>query len=357
MLTLPTRKSLVTYTAEALKNYLSSLPVGQKVPGERDLAIRLSVSRTTLRNALQILEREGLPHAQQRYRRIIAASTKKRRPFKTDCDVMMISPMPLFQIEPRMLILIDTLRETLAKERHQLEVVCRPACYGSHPKRALEELTAQYRPSAWLLFLSTHAMQEWFASHHLPAVIAGTSFDGVRLPAVDRDNQAVVRHAVGQFIAKGHTRLALVIPQSGAAGDVQCEAAFERAISGTDKAVEALIVRHGGTTQSLCANLKRLLCRPHPPTAFLVCRPGHALTALGYLIQQGISFPKKAAFISRDSDIYLEQVIPSVARYRIDRKAYARKLTRVVINLTSGGNPPPRQIMLMPDFIHGETCP
>jgi DNA-binding LacI/PurR family transcriptional regulator/biotin operon repressor len=355
MLTLPPRKSLVAYTVEALQNYLATLPTGQKIPGERELADQLAVSRTTLRNALQKLERDGLPHARQRHRRVITAPKQLRRPLPLERDVIMISPMPLFKIEPRMLILIDALRETLAKERHQLEVICRPACYGTQPQRALEELTAQHRPSAWVLFLSTRAMQEWFVAHRLPTVIAGTSFEGVHLPSVDRDNQAVVRHAVGQFISRGHRSLALVIPQSGAAGDVQCEAAFQKAAAVDEKSVEATIMRHDGTVPGLCTQLNRLLAKPRPPTAFLVCRPGHALTALGYLIQRGIRFPKEAAFISRDSDSYLEHVVPSMARYRMDRTAYARKLTRIVVSLTSGGNPPARQILLMPDFVPGET--
>lgn len=355
MLSLSPRKSLVAYTAEALQKYLGSLPAGQKVPGERELAAQLSVSRTTLRNALQKLEREGLPQPQPRHRRVISISKMLKHPFSLDRDVILISPVPLFKIEPRMLILIDALREALAKERHQLEVICRPACYSAQPQRALEELTAQHRPSAWVLFLSTRAMQEWFVAHRLPTVIAGTSFEGVHLPSVDRDNQAVVRHAVGQFIARGHRSLALVIPQSGAAGDVQCEAAFQKAAAVDGKSIEAMIVRHDGTIPGLCAHLNRILAKPHPPTAFLVCRPGPALTALGYLIRRGIRFPKEAAFISRDSDGYLEHVVPSMARYRMDRTAYARKLTRIVVSLTSGGNPPARQIMLMPDFIPGET--
>jgi DNA-binding LacI/PurR family transcriptional regulator len=160
---------------------------------------------------------------------------------------------------------------------------------------------------------------------------------------------------VGQFTAKGHRCLALLTPRVAAAGDLMSEAGFQTGGAAAGAGVETLIVRHDGTVSGVCTSLDRLLARGQPPTAFLVAQARHALTALGYLIQRGLRFPESAALIARDHDSLLEDVVPSMARYRVDPNAFAQKLSRVVIELTSGGNPPPREHLLMPRFIPGRT--
>ena len=55
----------------------------------------------------------------------------------------------------------------------------------------------------------------------------------------------------------------------------------------------------------------------------------HALTALSHLVQLGIKFPSKAAFIARDHDSFLEHVVPTVARYQTDPVLFAHKISRV----------------------------
>jgi DNA-binding LacI/PurR family transcriptional regulator len=258
-------------------------------------------------------------------------------------------------VEPRVLFWIDELRDSLAKERCELKFLNYQSCYSERPQRALEKLAARLRPSTWVLLLATRAMQEWFVTKGLPTVSAGSCYEGIRLPAVDVDYRATCQHAVGRFLAKGHRCLALVHPQRVFAGGLRTEAGFVQAGARAGPGVETVVARHDGTVPGVCGSLDRLLARPNPPTAFLVCRPGDALTALGHLIQRGFRFPENAALISRDHDRFLELVVPSMARYRMDLVSYANKLSRVVLDLTSGGNPPHREHLLMPQFIPGQT--
>jgi DNA-binding LacI/PurR family transcriptional regulator len=198
-------------------------------------------------------------------------------------------------------------------------------------------------------------MQEWFMARKLPAVIAGSPYEGVRLPAVDRDHAAACRHAIGRFAARGHRCVALLTPRIAAAGDLKSEVGFADGATAAGVRVETIVARHDGTVGGICTSLDCLLARERRPTAFLVAQARHALTVLGHLIQRGLRFPENAALISRDHDSFLDDVVPSVARYRVDPEAFAQKLSRVVLELTSGGNPPPRQYLLMPRFIAGRT--
>lgn len=354
MLRSPQRLSLVAQTVAILKEHIASRRAGEQLAGERELCRQLGVSRVTLRSALAKLAGEGLLRGGRGRRRAIAASQKFRRP-PASRDVVVLSPVPLQSVEARVLFWIDELRDTLAKEGFKLDFLNNRTCYSQRPQRALEELAGRLRPAAWLLYLSTQTMQEWFFARRLPAAIPGSRHEGVRLPAVDVDYRATCQHAVGKFLARGHCRLALLNPQSIAAGDLESELGFRQTAEAAGSNVEAIVCNHDGTVSGISASLDRLLRRAQPPTAFLVSRPTHALTTLGHLIQRGLRFPKDTALIARDHDSFLEHAVPSVARYQVDPILFAHKLSRVVLELTSGGNARPCHYRIVPRFIPGQT--
>jgi DNA-binding LacI/PurR family transcriptional regulator len=147
----------------------------------------------------------------------------------------------------------------------------------------------------------------------------------------------------------------LLNPRSVAGGDLESELGFREAGEAAGNGVEAIVAQHDGTVAGICARLDRLLERKQRPTAFLVSRPTHALTALGHLVQRGIKFPSEAAFIARDHDSFLEHVVPTVARYQADPVLFAHKISRVVLEMASGGSSRPRDSRIIPRLISGQT--
>jgi len=355
MLTSPHRLSLVAQTAVILKEHISSLPKGERLPSERELCRELGISRVTLRSALAKLEGEGMIRGSRGSRRQITVKRRNLRQSRANREVVILSPVPLQSVEARVLFWIDELRDALAKEGCKLDILSVRNCYSRHPQRTLEELAARHRPAAWLLYLSTPAMQKWFFDRGLPAIISGSRYEGVRLPSLDVDYRATCRHAVGKFLACGHRCLVLLNPQSVAAGDLDSESGFQEAGAAAGRDADTIISRHNGTVDDICANLDRLLQRPVRPTAFLVSRPPHALTTLGHLIQRGLRFPAEAALIARDHDSFLEHVVPSVARYQADPTLFARKLSRLVVEILAGGGVRPMDHRIFPCLIPGQT--
>ena len=351
----PTKRlSLVAQTVAILKEHIASSSANEQLPSERELCAQLGVSRMTLRAALARLADEGLIKGGKGRRHRIA-SAKAGSHFTTSRNVVILSPVPLQGVDPRVLFWIDELREALGKEDYKLDFLHQRNCYAEHPHHALAELTSRSHPAAWLLYLSTHAMQLWFSQRGLPAVIPGSRYPDVKLPSVDVDYRATCRHAVGRFVAKGHRCLALLNPRSIAGGDLESEHGFREAGAAAKGEIETIVAQHDGTVAGICTRLDRLLESKLRPTAFLVSRPTHALTALGHLVQRGIRFPAEAALIARDHDSFLEHVVPSVARYQADPILFAHKISRVVLEMASGGDARSRDYRIIPRLISGKT--
>ena len=91
-----------------------------------------------------------------------------------------------------------------------------------------------------------------------------------------------------------------------------------------------------------------------PPIAFLISRAQHVLTVLGHLLSYRFRIPQDVAVISRDDESFLENVVPTVARYSRNPDVFASTLSRMVLDILHG-----KQVMkeykIMPNFVLCQT--
>jgi LacI family transcriptional regulator len=157
-------------------------------------------------------------------------------------------------------------------------------------------------------------------------------------------------------LTRGHRRLVLLNPESGAAGDLESEEGFREGVAQhKQEDVEASVVRHRGTVGDVCSALTALFERRAPPTAILVSRAVNVLTVMGYLMRRGLRLPEDVAVISRDHEPFLEAVVPSVARYVINVENMAHRISAAVLEMVRTGLVSAANYQIMPEFTPGDT--
>jgi DNA-binding LacI/PurR family transcriptional regulator len=348
---LPQRLSLAELTAKSLRESMEAGHWQGHLPGERELCARLQVSRSTVRAALDELQREGLLEVTGRQRRQIKMSQSKKHG-TTSKVIAAITSRPLLAMSAASVVMVDELRDQLSRAGFSLEIHVSKACFTAKPARALEALTTRSPASVWLLFGSLEPVQNWFLKRQLPCLVLGSCMAGVALPSVDVDYRATCRHAGALLRRRGHRSIAFIRSAGDYGGDLDSEQGLSEALQGE---VAMQVLRHDGTPQHVCALLEKALRSPQPPTACLVARASHVLTVMMYLMQRGNRIPQDMAVISRDDDTFLEHTIPQVARYAASPTPFAHAVSKAARQLAETGAAPPKAIRLMPELVRGET--
>jgi DNA-binding LacI/PurR family transcriptional regulator len=344
----PQRPSLPRQVAEHLRQKISDGLWHDALPSEMTLCRELQVSRVTLRAALAMLADEGLVSVSQGSRRRILQSGPKRN--QKLRRVMWLSRVPVEKLSHWLVQVLAELRERLRPRGIVVDVVVSLRVFSVRPEKALRSLLAEHPHAVWVLPSVPLPAQRWFAQQAgVKAVLAGSRHDSLDMPpCVEEDFAAVGRHAAGLLMARGHRRLALLMPPGGSAGDAQTIAGFREAAAGA----EVLVCEHDGSKTGLIRRLDALL-KGQRPSALFVAGAGHTLTVLTHLLSRGLRIPQDLSLLSRDHDVMLDHTTPALTCYQPQAEAFGRALAKSVTSQIDGRRPPDAR--LFPDAIRGET--
>ncbi len=344
-------QSIAAQVAASLREEVLAGNAGA-LPSERELGERLQVSRRTVRKALAMLRGEGLVKTTARRTLVISATRKPNRAVQPP-QVKLLLPEPLEQARPFTALWISHLAGLIREGGSGFEVISGEKYYGARASRSLANLTANHPADCWVIARSNRPLQQWFDDHRIPAVIAGSPHPGIRLPSVDSDHSALSHHAAGQFLRRGHTRVALFFEKIRHAGDAETEAAFTAGLADSGRAAPPLICRVERKPEAMIRELNRLLRLRHRPTGFLLCNAFSYLTAVTYLAAVGYNVPADFSLISQDEGPFLGHVYPAPARYLTNPRNFAVALNRSVRRVLEHDAPEGSKIRIMPDFITG----
>lgn len=353
---LPQRHSLVGQTVAFLDAQIAAGQWREWLPPERTLCETLQVSRSTLRRALAQMRRDGRIRSEHGAGNRILRGTKSRRGRLRSHDVALLVPEPLELLRPTQILWIDELRAMLSERGVRLHMLHGRQYFRANPGAALEKLVRLHPHGCWILALASRDCQQWFVKRGLPCVIAGSCHAGVDLPFRDLDHRAACRHAAGMLLALGHRKLALIAQKTRLAGDIESETGFLEGVRGSRHAeATAVVCHHDATVGGIVHSLKRLVAQKPRPTALLVANAYHCLAVVSGLAAMGIRVPAEVSVISRDEGSFLTFLLPTLARYVGNPRAFARSLQQPVLELLEGGGVTQRAMRLMPEFVRGES--
>ena len=356
MFELPKRVSLSVQTAASIRKAIEEGAWVEFLPSERRLCDMFKVSRPTIRTALHMLAKDGwLEIRQGRRNRLLTRQAQSAAP--ANRLVGLVTHEPVSQMSLTAYHGISEMRAHLAEHGFATEILVCPPGGARTQRRKLENFVRQNRVFCCVLMSVSKDLQQWFGQNSVPALVLGSCHADVRLPSLDVDHRAACRHAAGIFLRKGHRRMALVIPNSGVAGDLASEEGFKEGVEQGSSSTEAtaLVVRHNGTAQNITSKLDALFNSANPPTALLVAKPWHVFAVIIYLLKRGLSVPDTVSLIARDQDQLFESVIPTISHYKFEGDSFVHLLTRLMLKLVSRETLPPQPTLIFPKFFEGGT--
>jgi len=350
------RSSLVAEVANSVRGEIFRGAWTEWIPSTRELSQSINVSRNTCRAALQILYREKLlePVRGRGTRIKRTVQLERHSAGRNDRSVGVILPEGLGRLPPRVAHLIEELQADLYHLQARLELHASPAFFQADPRRALEKLVEKNQHDCWILVLSHRALQEWFMQRGLPCMVSGSIYSDILLPSVDLDFRAICRHAAGVLIAKGHQRIALLNRRRLGAGDMESEAGFnEGAMNSSREAVDARVVYHDDSVESVSDLIRKLFVDRDRPTGLIVANPFCYLSVMTTLLRSGFRVPEDVSLISREDDPFLAYVSPEPARYFYDVTRLARRHMMIIRPLLEGGGLKFDPVRIEPRFTAG----
>lgn len=355
---IPKRNSLVAQTTEILRKMIQDGEWKTQLPTESQLKARMQVGRNTVRAALAILTKEGwISEGQPGVRREILKHGKQKRLKPKTKVVAFLAPSALERARSQVIYTVDGLRDHLGEIGYRLEIHTSKAFQLENPERTLESLVNKNPADLWVLHLSTRAMQEWFSQRGIPCLVHGSSHEGIQLPCVDLDYAAITRHAVGQLINKGHTHMALMLPNQHLYGDQQAEAAFWEALQiDNNPSRKGTVIRiPSNDPDSVCREFKRTMQQAEAPTGLILWRVLYANTVLTYAQQLDLQIPRDLSVICADNSPSAEWLVPALSRYQIQPEKIIAKLFRRIYQLLKTGPAGHSRTVILPDWLPGES--
>jgi DNA-binding LacI/PurR family transcriptional regulator len=348
-------QSLSAQMADTLREQLRAGAWGTTLPGERQLAKHFSVSRKTTGKAIAMLRAEGVIRTSRG--KSSALVTEKIPPptAKAPDRVVLLLPEPIDQSRPFMVYWLNNLTTLMHNVGVDFELVIGWRYFGSHAGRSLQQLVDSHPAKCWILVRSPCSLQQWFADNGVPAVVAGSPLDDIKLPSVDLDHRAIVRHAALTLLREGHRRLAYVFEKTRFGGTVIGEQAFRETIAEYDSSATPGICRPAMNAASIINELRRIHNSSLRPTAYMMGNSFSYVTAQSWFNSQQLSVPGDISLISHDEDPFLPFLHPTPARYAIGSAKFANTLYKAVRRVMDHGAGLDFKELIIPDYVKGAS--
>ncbi len=351
------RQSLAEITADCIRDGIVQGRWKGHLPGVRPLAEEFSVSKETLRAALDLLQQEGLLSCQGagRFRKILQAPIHSRESQNKVLRVAVLLRFPLSQLSALSQGHVLALMHEIRMVGHHSFIVPK---YLKHPGRdglALRNLVAEAKADAWVIYSASYEVLSWFAQQKLPFFALGGHPMGLPISCARSDLTSAIDDAVSNLVRLGHRRIVFITgekwlhPKPNAAAQNFVESMHSHGLAVTDYNMP-----HWRMSRDGLEGLLESLFRTTPPTAFLIIEPSWTVATLGWLLKRHLRVPEDVSLIAVLPDPALKYWNPTLAHFHwatAPHIQHALKWLRCHIE----GSKPPGHKKVAVTFVHGES--
>lgn len=346
----PQKTSLVTQTADIIREHIMTGEIKHTLPGEHTLAAELQVSRKTLRAALIILTNEKLlaestPGAR---RKILA---KPDRTTDRQQSVGILLPRPQDELHASSQDLFRALRKYMDARHVTLHFHHFPYHAPTHNRKRLETIFKSHHANVWIVWEMTLALSKLMEQLALPTVACGGATTDA-IYNVAYDGPSAIQHAFHKLIKAGHQRICHPIDHGGTVNPSFANILKNQNIF-TDDALHFPSFDH--TTGGMVTMLERLFKRKDPPTAFITGGPYSLITLITWLAKKKLSVPEDISILHIGSDPMLEAIIPQIDYYSTSYAPLARELSRITGILLETAQTPTEGQKFYMDYVPGAS--
>jgi DNA-binding LacI/PurR family transcriptional regulator len=340
-------------------------PIDSKIPSERDLSIKLDVSRTTVRNAIQELTTRGMferkigqgtfvrrrPDSAQARREsgkgtfgyVVCKGRSLRKPISSEAFYFdVFAGIEEESVRSGRHMLFSYLDESSSEE---------VAAFGSFLDKVDGVVIEEARDPAFL---------EMIVRSGVPAALLAPTAIHERLDCVTMDIGAGVRKAIRFMRGLGHERIGIVN------GPLDLESARVRFAAWKDEMRTAgngladddslACEGEGWSAEAGYVAMDKLLERRHDITAVFCANDLLAVGVLSALAKHGLSVPEDVGVVGFDDTELARHSSPPLTTMRIYSREMARSAIRRVLERIEGGSLPFVKMEYPIDLIVRESC-
>lgn len=264
-----------------------------------------------------------------------------------------LSPHP---VEHRVTLLemADT-ESRLIEQGLNLRFVSPEIFHLKNPDRHLEQLVETNPSSAWILFISSEAIQRWFCQRGIPTFLYELPFPGVELPFVASDWEGAAFHAGVQLLRQGHRKIGIFEYKERRPGLLAMENGLKRALASTGKDGRLMVFKDDHSTASVARSLEAAFSRGDKPTALVLSRAAQLLTCYSWLASQGIRVPADVSVVSLANDSWFKDLHPAVCHYQPASTLMSRNIADRVLELVATGQVTRKSLRVDLEYLPGAT--
>jgi DNA-binding LacI/PurR family transcriptional regulator/biotin operon repressor len=339
----------------AIKSNIAKGVWAHSLPSERQLTDQYQISRGTLRYALKNLQEDGIIKAVAGSGYLITKQLKPEPKMPSSISIGILIGSLQGAVEARSTPWIPALQQRVAKRGWNLHLHEGIPEISRSPESGLRKLFKTTNHSCWLLVRCREQVQKTFDKQGIPAIICGSPYDGIELPNIDLNYQAIGRHAAGLLLSKGHRRIGYVRSRNLFPGDEECYKSFKETISKSTTRASIKLIRYSNDYYNYAQTLKQVKDRENPLTALFIDSPFQFLSIFTQALQAGIKIPEELSLISRHESDFLNHLKPTPACYEFNARERAHKIHQALEARIQGDTLRHHQTLLIPEYLAGES--